>query len=339
MAENILIPYKNLQQYFYNVLDQHAFAKDRAEIIAKIFADSTADGFHSHGANRFPEFIHNVREGHINKDVSPKLTMANGFIERYDGQLGAGPFNAHFCMDRAIHLAKAKGMACVALRNNNHWMRGGSYGWQAADAGCISICFTNTQPNMVPWGAKNARTGNNPLIIAIPRESGHLVFDSSMSQFSYGQMKNYARRGEQLPFNGGFDANGKLTTDPTAIIDSMSALPIGYWKGGGLSIMLNAMAAVLAAGKDTGEIGNYAIEYNLSQVFIVIDASSINTEQIHEEITNQVVDYINASQPLNEGGRVTFPGERTLQRRKKNMSEGIPIDKDVWAGLQSLLKP
>ena len=33
-------------------------------------------------------------------------------------------------MDRACELAKLNGVGVVALGNNNHWMRGGSYGWQ-----------------------------------------------------------------------------------------------------------------------------------------------------------------------------------------------------------------
>ncbi|STM18251.1 2,3-diketo-l-gulonate reductase [Escherichia coli] len=49
-------------------------------------------------------------------------------------------------MDRAIELAADHGIGLVALRNANHWMRGGSYGWQAAEKGYIGICWTNPSP-------------------------------------------------------------------------------------------------------------------------------------------------------------------------------------------------
>ena len=75
-------------------------------------------------------------------------------------------------MARAIALARAHGIGCVALANTNHWMRGGSYGWQAADAGVIGICWTNTLANLPPWGAADPRIGNNPLVIAVPRAAG-----------------------------------------------------------------------------------------------------------------------------------------------------------------------
>lgn len=63
-------------------------------------------------------------------------------------------------------------------------MRGGTYGWQAADAGCTGTCFTNAIAVMPAWGGINTVPGNNPLIIAVPRNDGHVVPDMAMSQFS-----------------------------------------------------------------------------------------------------------------------------------------------------------
>ncbi len=57
-------------------------------------------------------------------------------------------------MDRAIELAADHGIGLVALRNANHWMRGGSYGWQAAEKGYIGICWTNSIAVMPPWGKR-----------------------------------------------------------------------------------------------------------------------------------------------------------------------------------------
>src|SRR6185312_8910096 len=136
-------------------------------------------------------------------------------------------------MERAIDLSREHGIGCVALRNTTHWMRGGTYGWQAADAGMIGICWTNTMPNLPPWGDTVPRLGNNPLIVAVPRAGGHVVLDMAMSQFSYGALAAYRKRGELLPVDGGFDTAGNLTRDPGAIDRAQPPLPIGYWKGSG----------------------------------------------------------------------------------------------------------
>ena len=68
--------------------------------------------------------------------------------------------------------------------------------------------------------------GNNPLVIAVPRAKGHVVLDMAMSQFSYGALESYRKRGEPLPVEGGFDAEGKLTRDPGAI-ETVAAVAAG----------------------------------------------------------------------------------------------------------------
>ena len=95
-------------------------------------------------------------------------------------------------------------------------MRGGTYGWLAADHGCIGICWSNTMPNMPAWGGLNRKIGNNPLIMAVPRSNGeHAMIDCAVSQFSYGKIEDCRLRGVQLPVPGGYDTKGELTTDPT----------------------------------------------------------------------------------------------------------------------------
>jgi len=239
-------------------------------------------------------------------------------------------------MDRAIGLSHERGIGCVALANTNHWMRGGSYGWQAAEAGAIGICWTNTMANLPPWGASDARVGNNPLIIAVPRATGHVVLDMAMSQFSYGALATYRMRGEPLPVEGGFDAEGRLTRDPTAIEASKRPLPIGYWKGSGLALMLDMVGALLSAGCATHQIAaDTERETNLSQVFIAVNPSSVDQAGTSVNLADQIVDHLQ-SPPLAAGERVRYPGEHVLQTRKENMANGIPVEPAIWREVQEL---
>ncbi len=112
-------------------------------------------------------------------------------------------------------------------------MRGVATGWQASDAGVIGICWTNTLPNLPPWGALDPRVGNNPFVIAVPRPAGHIVLNMAMSQFSYRALASHRMRGELVQVDGEFDSEGRLTRDAGAIEDSNRPLPIGFWKGYG----------------------------------------------------------------------------------------------------------
>ena len=239
-------------------------------------------------------------------------------------------------MDRTIALAREHGMGCVALANTNHWMRGGSYGWQAADAGMIGICWTNTLPNLPPWGAADPRVGNNPLVIAVPRADGHVVLDMAMSQFSYGTLASYRMRGELLPMDGGFDSNGQLTRVPGDIEASNRPLPIGFWKGSGMALMLDLVGAMLSGGKATHQIATEPERENgLSQVFIAFDASSLNPNHTASRIADQVIEYFQLP-PNSAGERVRYPGQRVLATRKENLANGIPVEPSIWQQLDSL---
>src|SRR5439155_9467429 len=237
-----------------------------------------------------------IRNGVVDVGAEPQCVGRRGAFERWDGRRGAGNLNAHQSMARAIALAREHGIGCVALANTNHWMRGGNYGWQAAEAGAIGICWTNTLPNLPPWGARDPRVGNNPLVIAVPRPAGHVVLDMALSQFSYGALASYRMRGEPLPVAGGFDVQGQLTCDPAAIEASRRPLPIGFWKGSGLSIVLDLVAALLSGGRATHQVStDPEQETGLSQMFIAIDASTLGESRDVDRIANEIVEHLHAT--------------------------------------------
>jgi 3-dehydro-L-gulonate 2-dehydrogenase len=322
------ISYQDLYDALARALAKTGLDPERAGQCARIVADSTRDGVASHGLNLFPRLIKMIRAGVVDVGARPVRVSAQGALERWDGQRGIGNLNAHASMDTAIALARVHGIGCVALANTNHWMRGGTYGWQAADAGVISLCWTNTLPNLPPWGAATPRVGNNPLVIAVPRPGGaHVVLDMAMSQFSYGALASYRLRGEVLPVPGGFDAAGELTTDPAAIEVSRRPLPIGFWKGSGLALMLDMMAALLSGGRATHEVpADPEQETGLSQVFVAADIARLEAP----EATSGAVDAIL------EDLQVRYPGERTLETRRQNLEQGIPVEPSIFELVRNL---
>lgn len=327
----IRVSFDEVQNKLATVLRSLEFNDERASLSARLFAETTCDGVYSHGVNRFPRFVAMIRNGSVDPAADPRVVSRFGALERWDGRRGPGNLNAHAAMARAVTLSHEHGIGCVALANTNHWMRGGTYGWQAANAGVIGICWTNTMPNVPPWGGVQTAIGNNPLVIAVPRAGGHLVLDIAMSQFSYGALESYRRRGEMLPVEGGFDAEGKLTRDPTAIEASQRLLPVGFWKGSGLAVMLDLIASITALGNATHQIANDPLrETGLSQMFIAIDPTTLKDAAKLDQIADQVVASLHRSPPAEEAKSVRFPGENTLRLREENRRLGLPVDAAVW---------
>lgn len=326
----IRVPFAEMQREFQRVLLKIGFTPERATLCARIFTETSLDGVASHGVNRFPNFIEQIRKGYIQVQAEPEKLATLGAWEQWDGHLGPGPLNAYTCTERALALAREHGLGCVALRNTTHWMRGGTYGWQAAEAGFVFMAWTNTLPNMPPWGAREIRVGNNPLVLAVPRSTGPVVLDMAMSQFSYGRLETARRRQEQLPLAGGFDLQGNLTRDPEAIIHSQRPLPIGYWKGSSLSLLLDLMAALLSGGQTTYQIGRQVAEFNISQVFIAFDLGKAASAALAEQVVNEVLDDLHSAAPAASGDEILYPGERVLKTRQENKANGIPVDPSIW---------
>ena len=288
MDKIIRLDYLEIEMVLEAVLLRHGFKGDKARLCARLFTETSLDGVYSHGLNRFPLFLQMVEEGIVKPGNKSSMVHSLNNFETWDGNLGHGNLNAWACMDRAIQLARKSGMGTVSLRNTNHWMRGGSYGLQAARAGCVGICMTNTKPNMPPWGGRETKVGNNPFIISVPNEPYPILLDMAMSQFSYGKMEVLEQRGEKLPFAGGFDMDLQLTDEPGAIIESELALPMGYWKGSGLAILIDLLVATLSGGLTTAEIGQHADEHGLSQIFIAFDLEQIADGASRSRIIDEI---------------------------------------------------
>lgn len=330
------LSFEEIEKVLVDILQKYDFSDKRAQLIAKTHTQSSCDGVYSHGLNRFPLFIDYVERGLINTAVEPEKLASFGNLERWEGHLGPGISNAHRCMERAIELAQKHTIGCVALRNTNHWMRGGTYGWQAADKGKIALCFTNTQPNMPPWGGEESRIGNNPFVIAIPRDEGHVVLDMSMSQFSFGKIHAYKLNNEKLPFYGGWDEEGNLSKDPQKILAKERGLPIGYWKGSALSMVLDMLAALLSNGNPTFRIGEKEYETGISQVFIGMDPEKFSDSTLRDKLLNEIIDNVHDVPAMDKGDRTYYPGEKTAATRKDHLENGIRVSEEVWESITRL---
>ena len=330
------LPFDVIVSELSAVLVSLGFTPERARRSATIFAETQLDGVASHGLNRFPRFVRQIRAGLVDVHAEPEIVAAHGSWEQWDGRLGPGNLNATWATSRAIALAREHAIGIVALRNTNHWMRGGTYGWQAALAGFAFIGWTNTTPNMPPWGTVTRKLGNNPLIVAIPRDHAPVVLDMAMSQFSYGKMERLALRGEALPLPGGYDADGQLTTDPAAILERWRPLPTGYWKGAGLAMVLDLLAATLSGGLTTREIGAGGEEHALSQVFIAIDISRSAGPHSVSAVVSAVIEDLHSAVAAPDGSPARYPGESVLRIREDNRRHGVPVDEEVWGEIRSM---
>ena len=341
MAEETRITIDEFRDVLYQKLIKHGALQEEAKKTSEIFALNAADGVISHSVLRVWRLLSHYDNGLVVPGRMPVFVSGTGAVARYDGNGTSGVLSASFCMEKACELADRFGIGMVALRNANHWMRGGDYGHLAADKGKVAICWTNTRANLPSWGSKVSNIGNNPFVMAVPGKDGkHLVLDSAMSQFSNGKLEVMRRAGKLLPVDGGYDQEGNLTRVPGDIEKTRRSIPMGFWKGSSMSILLDACAAILSDGLNTASIERKmqkdgTDEAFLCQIFIAIAPEALGESRL-EEIEASILDSVHNAQPVKEGSPSRCPGERVFRDREAAFREGILVPAESWKKILEL---
>lgn len=314
---------------------------EEAMRLARIFADNSADGVHSHGMNRFSRCVKDMRTGVCDPGVLKAERISGlGGLEVWDAHFGVGPLIAEQMADRAADLAEEHGIACCAVRNNSHWLRAGRYALRIAHRGMYALCFTNTSQNLTPWGAKANAIGNNPMTFSIPRGTKEpLLMDMSVSQYAYGKLEIMAQQGQMLDEPLGYDTEGNLTRDPGAISASGLMLPIAKWKGNALSIMLDFMAAGLSFGRTSLMIGPPDQgQAGMSQVYMAMNVSPLGDMDEALRRMEASIDFLHGLKKEEGIPPLHVPGENLAETRRRNLKEGLPVTEKTWALIEELAR-
>jgi len=302
--------------------------EDDAALLAEIMTTHSLAGVPSHGLHFVRLILSGLRAGRIDPQAKAECVSRFGAWEQWDGHQAPGPLSALRATDRSLELAREMGVGVVAMRNTNHWTRPGYFGHRAAHAGFGLLCWANTPAVMPAWGGSEPKLGNNPIVFAIPNGETPVVLDMALSQFSIGRLHTLRAAGETLPVPGGYDENGELSDDPAAILDSRRSLPIGYWKGAGLALLLDLLGATLAGGNTTLDRTREAPHDSVCQIFIAFDlAHRLGADPIADTVW-RVVEDLRAS-VADDAFR--FPGEGVARRTAENRKAGVPVDDRVWA--------
>ena len=335
----IYVRYEEAVAQMARGLERFLNAQD-ARRFAEIFAGNSLDGVYSHGMNRYPRYLSDMQSGLCDAKVTQAERVSGlGGLEVWDAHFGVGPLIAQQMAERAIELARTHGIACVALRNNSHWLRAGRYGLMMADAGMMGLCMTNTCMNLVAYGAKEPSTGNNPITIAIPRRAGSLVMDMAVSQYAFGKLEIMAQEGGMLDTPCGYDTDGNLTNDPKKIVESGLMTPMALWKGSALSIMIDLMVSMLSLGRTSLEIGKPADgEKGMSQMFVCMNPAAVIDMDKAEAQMEKTIAFLNSLEPKDGAHGVHAPGENLEKTRARNRERGIPVTEDTWQKIVNAAK-
>ncbi len=79
-----------------------------------------------------------------------------------------------------------------------------------------------------------------------------------------GKIRRAERRGETIPLGYALDAQGRPTTDPKAALAGV-VLPIGGYKGSGLSMLMDILGGVISGAAFAGGVADQYKSYDRPQ--------------------------------------------------------------------------
>ena len=289
------------------------------------------------GLEKLFRYARRMRNGGIRPDASMRWVTEGTATALLDADKGLGYVAARRAMDRAIEMACDAGIAMVAVRHSNHFGIAGYHAKHAAEAGLIGIAMTNAGAEMAPWGSARPVLGTNPWGIAVPRGSARdpIVLDMALTQSGKGMMRWLERAGLAMPGHWALTPDGATTTDPRAAMDG-PLLPIGDYKGYGLSLVTDILTGVLTGSLFGKQVFQDDLDYDVAHTMIAIDTDAFMSRPRFEERLEAFVAEVLAAPPIDPDRPVQLPGETEQRRARERLRRGIPVDRRTVVGLREL---
>src|SRR5438067_592267 len=225
-----------------------------AEIAAGLMVEADLRGSDTHGVIRLPLYLRRLKAGGIKARADIRLVQERPSTALVDGDNAMGHLVMRFAAMTAIDNAKLTGIAWVGARMSNHAGPAALYAMMPLAHDMIGIYLAvGSNNHLPPWGSSENLLGTNPIAIAIPAdEEPPIVLDMAPTVAAFGKVRLKAQRGEQMPVGWMIGRDGKPLTDPKRADEGL-LVPIGDYKGYGLSLMTGLLAGTLnqaAFGRD-----------------------------------------------------------------------------------------
>ncbi len=288
------------------------------------------------GLEKLFRYDRRVNSGGIIPNADMRWVKDGPSYALLDAAKGFGYVAADRAMQRAVEKASVTGIGMVGVRGSNHFGIAGYHANQAAKAGYIGWSFTNARAEMAPWGAFQPVLGTNPWGIAIPRKDAPpIVLDMALTMSGKGMMRWYIQEGRQMPDNWALTPDGRITTDPAAAMDG-PVLPIGEYKGYGLSLITDVLAGVMTGALFGGAVFQDDQNYDVGHMMMAIKPDNFLPREEFDQRIEELVDEVKNTTPIDPQRPVVLPGEIEFERMQSRREDGIPVAQETVAGLQKL---
>jgi LDH2 family malate/lactate/ureidoglycolate dehydrogenase len=226
--------------------------------VARALVANEQRGLTSHGMLRLGDYLAELAAGTLRATATPSVRSPSPLVRVVDGERGFGVLAADAVADQICDVLAEHELAAVSLLNANHIGALGDIGRAVAGRGAIVLGFVNYLGHgqrVAPWKRAPGRLCTNPMLIAVPSESGpDFVLDMSTSTVAEGKVRARLRAGDAIPPGWLVDEQwrpvtepGRLYSEPPSAFMTPLGGPEGH-KGFGLALAVELLAGVITGG-------------------------------------------------------------------------------------------
>jgi L-2-hydroxycarboxylate dehydrogenase (NAD+) len=333
---------QHLSRFITDAFMAVGFPRDDAAIVAERMVEADIIGADAHGVFRLPQYIRRLRAGGVNANPQLRVERTGPSTARVDGDNGMGHLVMTRAADLAVEMARETGVAWVGTVRSNHAGAASVYVDIPVRAGMIGIYSAVASANhMPPWGGIESLLGTNPLAIGLPLAAGApVMLDFATTVVSYGTVKGRELRGQSMPEGWMIDKmTGQPLTDPRRSNEGF-LLPIGGYKGAGLSMVLGLLAGVLngaAIGRDVVDFNaDDVTPANTGQFILALDVSRFMEPETFAAAARKHLDELRGSERLTGVEHIRLPGDERARRRAERLDAGVPVPEQLLEKLDAI---
>ncbi len=328
-----------LRAWSERVLVAAGVAQPDALLVADSLVAASLRGVDSHAIHLLPSYLEQIEAGDVDASQAGEIVSESGATMVYDGRNGLGQVVADACTGHGIRMASEFGVGIVSARESNHFGAAAYWAMKIASAGQIGLVFCNASPIVAPWQGREGRFGTNPICMAVPWRVGEnapdpWLLDMATTTVAANKIfKAHVNQEPSIPAGWAMDRDGVPTTDTPAAYAGL-LMPLGGYKGSGLSMMVEILCGALSGGAMSTELGGLRVRgkrFRASQLFLAIDVKRMQPE--FEERVEWLIGHVKSAKPAVGFDEVLVANEPELRMYRKRSVSGIPIPEGTWEAL------
>ena len=329
-----------LREMGHRVLALSGVRKDLINTVIDGLVWTSLRGIDSHGIRLLPHYVNSVRGGRLNPNPHMRFEQIASATGTLDADHTFGHVAGVMAMQKAIEMAYQSGVGAVSVKNSSHCGALSYFAHAAAEQDMVGVAFTHATPRVKSPGSNRAFFGNNPVCLVAPMQGeSPFCFDAATTSITFNAVKAAVSAGKLIPPGLVADAEGNETTDPSK---AEQLLPIGDYKGFGLSMLVDILCAVLSGmpnGNNVSQMFSEKLNEKrcLGQFYCALRIDAFrDVSDFKLELKDMAQRVRNEPTIDPEIRRVMVPGDPEKLAWDLRSREGIPVSKTVLRDIMML---